>query len=91
MSTRPLALYLSGLLGLTFMLVSLISVVPDAEAERNVTQGICAVAAVLSAAVGLSCTWLSAEHWVNRSHLLRNLMVVLAIGLTLFLLVGVIG
>jgi len=90
-SIRFLALYLSGLLGLTCILPSLITVVPDAESALSAAQGICAVGAALSAAVGLLCGWLSVEHAVNRSRLLRSVLVMLAIGWTLFLLLGVIG
>jgi hypothetical protein len=81
----------SGLLGLTCVLLSLISVIPDAESERAVAQGISVVGAVLFAAVGLSCGWLSAQHWVNRSRILRGVLLAMAFGLTLFLLVEVIG
>jgi hypothetical protein len=49
------------------------------------------VFAVIFVALGLSCGLLSAQHWVNRSGLLRGVLLVLAIGLTLLLLVGVIG
>jgi len=90
-STRFLALYLSGLLALACILVSLITVVPDVESVRTLVQGICAVGAALAAAVGLSCSLVPAEHIVNRSSLLRSVLAALAIGLTLFLLVGVVG
>jgi hypothetical protein len=90
-SSRFLAWYLGGLLGLACILLSLISVVPDAESKRVVAQCICVVGAVLFAGLGLTCGWLSPQHWVNRSAILRSVLGVLAIGLTLFLLVGVIG
>jgi hypothetical protein len=90
-TSRFLALYLSGLLGLTCMLVSLITVVADAEWDRSIVLGISAVGATLSAVISLLCSWISAEHPINQSRLLRSLLAVLSIGLTLFLLVGVIG
>jgi hypothetical protein len=90
-STRSLAWYLSGLLGLTCLLFSLITVVPEAESKRDVALCICAVCAMMFAALGLTCGLLSAQQWVNRSGILRRVLLVLAIGLTLFLLVGVIG
>ncbi len=91
MSSQFLSWYLCGLLGLTCMFVSLITVVPEAESKRTVALYICAVCAMMFAALGLTCGSLSAQHWVNRSGILRSILVVLAIGLTLFLLVGVIG
>jgi uncharacterized membrane protein len=91
MSVRFLAWYLSGLLSVTCVVFSLVTMVPDAESKRIVAVVICAVGAVLFATVGLFCEWFSAQHWINRSRILRSVLLALAIGLTLFLLVGVIG
>jgi hypothetical protein len=82
---------LGGLLGLACMLLSLITTVPDLQSKLEVAFGICAVCAMMFAALGLSCGMLSAQHWVNRSSILRSILLVLAMCLTLFLLVGVIG
>jgi hypothetical protein len=73
------------------MLLSLITVVPDAESQRAIAQCICALCAMMFAALGLSWGFLSGGHWVNRSGILRSTLLVLVIGLTLFLLMGVIG
>ena len=91
MSARFLAWYLSGLLGVICFLLSLITVVPNAEIGRTVAQGISGVGAMLLAIVGQSCGRLPTQHWVNRSRILRNVLLVLAVGFTVFLLVGVIG
>ncbi len=91
MSTRVLAWYLSGMSSLTCVLFSLITVVPGAESQRTVVQVISAAGAVLFAILGITCGRLSAQHQVNRSGLLRGVMVILAIGVTVFVLVGVIG
>ena len=91
MTTRFLAWYLSGLLSLACVLLSLITVVPGAESERVIAQIICVGGAILFAALGIFCGLVSTQQWVNRSSILRGVLVVLAIGLTLFFVVGVIG
>ncbi len=91
MSTRFLSWYLGGLLGLISLLLSLITVVPSVEAERTIAQILCTVFAVIFVALGLSCGLLSDQHWINRSGVFRGIFLPLAIALTLFVCVGVIG
>jgi hypothetical protein len=87
------------LLGAAFLQLSLLTAASGAESGRAVSaesgraaaQGACAVGAVLFASVALSCGWVSGEHWVNRSRALWWGLLVIAIGLTLFLLVRMIG
>jgi hypothetical protein len=91
MTIRSIALYLGGMLALACFLLSLVTVVPDAESLRTIAQGVCAAGALVFGGLGMLSGWLSPQHWVNRSRTLQGLLMVLAAGLTLFLLFGVVG
>ena len=90
MTTRFLAWYISGMLALICSLMWLVTVVPGYETQWLIAQGICGVVALGFAYLGRYCGRRSPEHWVNRSHLLHGVLLVLAAGITLFFLKGVI-
>jgi hypothetical protein len=91
MTIRFLALYIAGVLAVACFGLMLITVVPEAEPKRDIAWGVCAVGAIGYAAFGMSLGRLSPQHWVNRSRALQSSLTVIAAGLTLFLLFGVVG
>ena len=80
MTTRFLALYTGAVLGLAFLAYSVISLVPGPGVERArlITQAVLAVAAVAFGVLGMSVGRLSSRHWLNRSLLLRGVLLVVA-------------
>jgi hypothetical protein len=86
MTTRFLACYVSGMLALIAMLLSLVTYVPEAQLVGFVVQGVCWVLAGGFAVLGSFSGQLAPQHWVNRSLVLRGALFVLAAVITLFLL-----
>jgi hypothetical protein len=86
MKTRFLAWYISALLGLSCAAYSLISLAPgeNAERERITAQAVLAVGALVFAALGTTSSFLSLAHWINRSRLLRVVLLILASFCTFF-------
>jgi hypothetical protein len=70
MTIRILAWYISAMLWLVCLMLSLITFVPGSERGRLTAQGAFATGALAFAVLGLASSLLSAHHWINRSRAL---------------------
>ncbi len=91
MTTRFLAWYISGMLALIAILLSLVTFVPEAQLRGIIAQGVCWALAGGFAVLGKFCSRRSPEHWANRSLLLQGVLTMLAAGITWLILLGVLG
>jgi hypothetical protein len=62
-----LSWYISGMLALLFVLLSLVSYAPGAEGAGAVMQGVSGSGALLGIAMALWLTRFPRDHWVHRS------------------------
>jgi hypothetical protein len=89
MSARFLAWYTSAIFAGETLLLSLISIVPEAESRFLILQGVIAAFAVVFAMIGAVLLRLPQNHWCNRSLAVRGVLVFAALCATLLLLTNV--
>ncbi len=91
MNSRFLTWYISGVMGLSWLLLSLVTVAPGGESAFDTLRGGCVAVALGFAVLAVSLQLLAAGHWLNRSRAMRIVLLVLAAICSLFLILGVIG
>jgi hypothetical protein len=86
-----LSWYISGMLALLFVLLSLVSYGPGAERAGAVMQAVSGSGALVGTAMALWLTRLPRDHWVHRSKPIWSGFIAAAATVTLLVVLGGFG